>query len=82
VLAAGVLREAARRGLRVPGDLAVTGYDDFAFAEFLEPPLTTVRVPGYELGRQAAELLIARVEDGAALRSLVLPVEVVERASA
>jgi DNA-binding LacI/PurR family transcriptional regulator len=82
LLAAGVLREAARRGLRVPGDLAVTGYDDFAFAEFLEPPLTTVRVPGYELGRQAAERLIARVEDGTPLRSLVLPVEVVERASA
>jgi DNA-binding LacI/PurR family transcriptional regulator len=82
LLAAGVLREAAARGLRVPDDLAVTGYDDFAFAEFLQPALTTVRVPAYDLGRRAAEALLAQVEDGVPARSFELPVEVVVRASA
>jgi len=82
LLAAGVLREAAARGLRVPEQLAVTGYDDFAFAEFLQPALTTVRVPAYELGRRAAEALLAHVEDGVPARSFELPVEVVVRASA
>ncbi len=82
LLAAGMLREAARRGLRIPDDLAVTGYDDFAFAELLQPPLTTVRVPGYELGRRAAEALVTQVEKGPTPASLMLPVEVVPRGSA
>ena len=64
LLAIGVMRQARARGLRVPDDLAVTGFNDFAFAEFVEPPLTTVHVPGYEIGRTAAQLLIEHL-DGA-----------------
>ena len=60
-LALGALRAARIRGLQVPEDVAVTGFNDFEFAEFADPPLTTVRVPGYELGRLGAERLIARL---------------------
>ena len=60
-LALGALRAARIRGLRVPDDVAVTGFNDFEFAQFADPPLTTVRVPGYELGRLGAERLIARL---------------------
>jgi len=61
LLALGVLQTARVRGLRVPDDVAVTGFDDFEFAQFADPPLTTVRVPGYELGRAGAESLLARL---------------------
>jgi len=69
--------------LRVPDDLAVTGFNDFAFAEFVEPPLTTVHVPGYEIGRTAAQLLIGHL-DGEADRQpqVTLPVELRLRGSA
>ena len=58
VLAVGALFECQRRGLSVPGDLAVAGFDDQQMATQIVPPLTTVHVPRYEMGRKAAELLL------------------------
>ncbi len=83
LLAIGVMRQARARGLRVPEDLAVTGFNDFPFAEFVEPPLTTVHVPGYDMGRIAAQLLIGHL-DGApdAQPHVMLPVELRVRGSA
>ena len=62
LLALGVLQELRRRKLRVPADVAVTGFNNFDFAEFVDPPLTTVRTPGYEMGRAAAQNLIDALE--------------------
>lgn len=56
VIAAGAIQECLRRGLRLPDDIAVAGYDDLDIARELLPSLTTVRVPRYEIGRQAARL--------------------------
>jgi len=56
-MAAGVLTVAHRRGLAVPGDLSVAGFDDTALASQLWPPLTTVRQPTRELAYAAASLL-------------------------
>ena len=83
LLAIGAMRQARARGLRVPDDLAVTGFNDFAFAEFVEPPLTTVHVPGYEMGCEAAQLLIDHL-DGVEIRrrNVMLPVELRIRGSA
>jgi DNA-binding LacI/PurR family transcriptional regulator len=83
LLAIGVMRQARARGLRVPDDLAVTGFNDFAFAEFVEPPLTTVHVPGYEMGCSAAQLLIEHL-DGQEIAEphIMLPVELRLRGSA
>jgi DNA-binding LacI/PurR family transcriptional regulator len=81
LLAIGAMRQARARGLRVPRDLAVTGFDDFAFAEFVEPPLTTVHVPGYEMGQTAAELLIDHLGGGSGGRHVTLPVELRLRGS-
>ncbi|AHG93772.1 regulatory protein LacI (plasmid) [Gemmatirosa kalamazoonensis] len=47
---------------RIPDDIAVIGYDDMPWALALNPPLTAVRQPGYEMGRCAAELLLKRIE--------------------
>ncbi len=59
--AVGVLRAARERGLTVPGDLAVVGFDDVEVAEYVG--LTTVRQPLEESGRVAVELLLARLAD-------------------
>jgi len=60
--ALGVLRGLRRRGLRAPEDVAVIGYDDVEFAAMLSTPLSSIRQPKYQLGRTAAELMLA--EDG------------------
>lgn len=57
VIAAGAILECVRRGIRVPEDLAIAGYDDLEIAGALVPGLTTVRVPRYEIGRQSARFM-------------------------
>ena len=61
--AAGVLRAAAERGLRVPHDLSVCGFDDTPIARHLYTALTTVRRPSAEMGRIATLQLIERIHD-------------------
>lgn len=61
-LAAGALFECQRRGIRVPEDLAIMGFSDEEIAAHLNPALTTVRIPRHEIGRLAAELLLARLD--------------------
>lgn len=60
-MAIGALRGIAVRGLRVPEDLAVVGFDDIGLPMYLEPPLTTVKQPIREIGKLATELIMARV---------------------
>jgi LacI family transcriptional regulator len=62
--ALGVLRGLRRRGLNAPADMAVVGYDDVEFAAELSPSLTSIRQPKYQLGRSAADLLLAELESG------------------
>ncbi len=58
LLALGVMRGLIARGISIPDDIALVGYDDVEFARVLSTPLTSIRQPKYELGRAAAELLI------------------------
>jgi LacI family transcriptional regulator len=64
LLAVGVMHELAGRGYVVPDDVAVIGMDDSELAEQTFPPLTSVNLGSAERGRRAAELLLARIEDG------------------
>ncbi len=57
VIAAGVVFECVRRGVDIPGRIAIAGYDDLEIAVEIVPALTTIRVPRYEIGRQAARLI-------------------------
>jgi len=82
LLALGVIRSVRERGMTVPDDVAVTGFDDFHFAEFADPALTTVRIPGYDIGRAAGQALVDALEGRRRRRRrLVLPVELKLRAS-
>lgn len=62
-MAIGAMRALRRRGLRVPEDVQVVGFDDIELAALVEPPLTTVAQPSFEMGRRSAELLL-RLIDG------------------
>ena len=62
LLALGLLQAFLRAGLRVPADVALIGYDDIAYAASAAVPLSSVRQPAYEMGRRAAELLLAEIE--------------------
>ncbi len=63
LLALGLMRGLIKRGLAIPGDMALVGYDDVEFASILATPLTSIRQPKYELGRAAAELLLDEVNN-------------------
>jgi LacI family transcriptional regulator len=58
----GALRAIHERGLRIPQDIAVVGYDDIEYAAHTLPPLTTVAVPKEEMGRLAVRKAIAQME--------------------
>lgn len=60
-LAIGALRAVREKGLQVPGDISIASFDDTEMAAYLNPPLTSVRSNGHELGRQAASLLLERI---------------------
>lgn len=61
-IAVGALKAFASRGIRVPEDVSVVGFDDLAFTAFSTPPLTTVHVPKIELGRMAVRLLLDKID--------------------
>lgn len=78
----GVLTAAAERGLRIPDDLSVVGFDDEPAAARTTPGLTTVRQPLREMGRTGVERLLARMHDPEAEpQRIVLPTELVVRGS-
>ncbi len=87
--ALGAMEVARQRGLRIPDDLSVAGFDDIYLAAYADPPLTTVRLPAYEMGRAATQRLIATIgADGDAGptaagsdRGRFFPVELVPRGS-
>lgn len=64
VMAIGALKAARARGFEVPKDVAVIGCDDIDAASLLQPSLTSIRFPKYDLGKTAAELLFRRMSDG------------------
>jgi LacI family transcriptional regulator len=81
-IAMGAYSAAAELGLRIPIDLAVTGWDDIAVARRVTPGLTTVRQPLREMGVAAARLLLERVEQSRiGVSTTVLPTELIIRSS-
>lgn len=80
--AVGVYRAIEARGLRIPEDVMVTGFDDLAFAATLDPPLTTVRQNIRSQGEAAARALLGLLhQDGTGPRRVLLPTELVVRRS-
>jgi DNA-binding LacI/PurR family transcriptional regulator len=82
VLALGAIRAVRRAGLSVPGDVSVVGYDDSAFMNCTDPPLTTVRQPIESMGKAAVALLVNQIENVAVYpEELLFEPELVVRGS-
>jgi LacI family gluconate utilization system Gnt-I transcriptional repressor len=70
-MAVGALFECQRRGFAIPGQIAIAGFDDIPIAGQVVPALTTLRVPRYEIGQRAGEMIRARLANGAIARPVV-----------
>jgi DNA-binding LacI/PurR family transcriptional regulator len=81
ILAGGVYLAARERGISIPGDLSVIGFDDLDFARVLAPPLTTVAVDAEELGATAFEALATELAGEPVAAEQVLPVRLHVRES-
>lgn len=63
LMAMGFMNKAYSRGLTIPDDISIIGYDNIEYSEFLNPALTTIHQPKYELGIQSVDLLMQRIKD-------------------
>lgn len=82
MLALGCYDEMAARGLHCPDDVSIIGFNDMPFADKFNPPLTTVHVPHYEIGAEAARMLLGRLDGSdSAVKSILLPVALIVRSS-
>lgn len=81
-MAAGCYAAIQRRGLRVPGDVSVVGFDNREVASCLYPSLTTVALPNQQIGYAAAQLLLRRLSgEAASPERVTLPCSIIERDS-
>jgi len=82
MLAIGALAAAREKGLKVPDEVSVAGFDDIDFAAFCNPPLTTVRVPAVQMGEMAVEVLMEMIEGNLReAKRIILNTELVIRES-
>jgi LacI family transcriptional regulator len=79
--AIGAIDECRRRGIRVPEDLSITGFDDIEHAAIVVPPLTTVKVPTEDIGALAARRVVALLQGEAVPPATPLETTVIERES-
>lgn len=81
VLAVGALRQAREMQIPVPAAVSIVGFDDIELAQIAYPPLTTMHVPHQQMGRKAAQTLVAMVRDGSVPEAAALEVSLVRRGS-
>ncbi|UWR13436.1 LacI family DNA-binding transcriptional regulator [Sulfitobacter mediterraneus] len=77
--AVGAHLHGAAKGLKYPDDIALMGLHDTDISSRVNPPLTTVRIPRYEIGKRAAEEIAKRLTDDGSAQSEVVPFEIVQR---
>jgi DNA-binding LacI/PurR family transcriptional regulator len=81
-LAIGGLATIKERGLRVPDDISLAGFDDIDVAAYCDPPLTTMRVPAHEMGRLAIRVLLEMINNnGTGIRQYSLETDLIIRKS-
>ncbi|REJ10991.1 LacI family DNA-binding transcriptional regulator [Halobacillus trueperi] len=80
IVGIAIIHEALERGKRIPEDVQIIGYDDIPQSSLSYPTLSTIRQPAYEMGREAAKLLIRTIKKEPGVEQTIqMPVELVER---
>ena len=81
-MAIGAMKGFKERGMRIPQDISITGFDDLEVSRYLDPPLTTVAQPAEKIGEKSAELLFQLIDKlDPSQTEYVLPIEFVLRGS-
>jgi DNA-binding LacI/PurR family transcriptional regulator len=82
LVALGAVQAIHHRDLRIPDNVSVIGFDDLLIGKYLQPPLTTIHLPAYDLGRRAGEMVLASIR-GESFQTLrvLLPTELILRQS-
>lgn len=80
-MALGTYRAIVEAGLSIPDDIAVVAFNDIPVAQFLAPPLSTMRIPGELIGEVAVDLMIERLNGRAYSKHVTLPTEMIWRGS-
>jgi len=83
VMAFGVINELTSRGLQVPGDMSVIGFDGIEYGQMIHPPLTTIKQPDYEMGKMACKMLMDMLKGDAdePMFDVLLQPKLMERSS-
>jgi LacI family transcriptional regulator len=81
VVAIGAMAGLREAGLSVPGDISVVGFDAIPLAAYMDPPLTTISVPAYDLGRAAGRAILDRIGGRPVAGRTLLPSQLIVRAS-
>jgi LacI family transcriptional regulator len=81
VVAIGAIAGLREAGLSVPGDISVVGFDAIPLAAYLDPPLTTISLPAYDLGFKAGRAILDRIAGRPVAARTLLPTELIVRAS-
>lgn len=81
LMAAAAIEAIVDKGLKVPEDISVIGFDDIELAQFLKPKLTTIRQNTEKIGEAAAQLLVDQIEKNKKNIKCIIPVELIERNS-
>jgi LacI family transcriptional regulator len=81
ILAFGALQECLSSGVAVPGEISITGFDDIDMAAHCHPSITTLRVPAYEIGAKAGDMLLAALRKVGTPASVRIDLELVVRAT-
>lgn len=79
VLAIGALSECRHRGISVPTDCSIIGFDNLEISAYVDPPLSTLNVPAYEMGLEAAQHIVRSEPGKSSVRKVELNIEYIER---
>ncbi|MEL4425008.1 LacI family DNA-binding transcriptional regulator [Shewanella indica] len=81
-IAIGAIFEIKSQGFKIPDNISVTGFDNVKVSAYMDPPLTTIDQPTYEMGRNAVEVLVQQIKGQPLIRSrVILPFHLLERGS-
>ena len=82
VMALGGIKVLVRKGYKIPQDIAVMGFDNIQMAEFIEPELTTIAQPIYEMGKASCELLVKHINEEDAEKQIFFTTKLIVRGTA
>src|SRR5699024_9209157 len=81
-VALGAIRKADEEGINIPGDLSISGFNNFYLSEWVNPSITTVAQPMYDIGAVSARMLIKMIKNEEILsKDIIIPHEIIERES-